>query len=46
MFNEHQISTLEWFLKDREKSEACFAIIEINYIIKYIQIENHYYKLL
>ncbi len=37
---KHQISILEWFLKDcvTLKTEAVVAITGINYILKYIQI--------
>ncbi len=48
MFLEQQISILEYFLKDHVtlkmlKIQLC--ITEINYILKYIQIEKSYFKL-
>ncbi len=51
-FLEQQIIILEWFLKDHVtlktgvmmlKIQLC--ITGINYILKYIQIENSYFKL-
>ncbi len=52
MFLEQQIGVLEWFLKDHVtlktgvmmlKIQLC--ITEINYILKYIHVENTYFKL-
>ncbi len=47
MFLEHQISILEWFLKDHVTlktgemaDENSAVIIEINYIWQYIKIEQ------
>jgi len=51
MFLEHQISMLEWFLKDHVtlktgvmmlKIQLC--ITGINYILKYVKIENGEHK--
>ncbi len=49
---EQQISILEWFLKDHVtlKTEVMMLKIQlcitgINYILKYIKIENSYFKL-
>ncbi len=53
MFLEQQISILEWFLKDHVTPKAGvmmlkiqLCITEINDILKYIQIENRYFKIL
>ncbi len=47
-FLEHQISILEWFLKDHVTFKTGvkfnFAITGINYILKYINIENSSFK--
>jgi len=50
--NLQKISILEWFLKDHVTLKTgvmmlkiSFAITEINYILKYINIENIYFKL-
>ncbi len=41
MFFEHQINILEWFLKDHVTLKTgVISIIGINYIQKYIKIEN------
>ncbi len=52
MFLEQQFSLLEWFLKDHVtlKTEVMMLKIQlyitgINYILKYIQIENSYFKM-
>ncbi len=49
MFFEQQIRILEWFLKDHVTGvmmlkKFSFEITGINYILKYIQIENSYFK--
>ncbi len=49
MFPEHQNSILEWFLKNSViLNTGCWkfivAITGINYIFKYINIENSYFK--
>ncbi len=42
MFLKHQISILEWFLKDTGEDWSNDAENSgINYILKYIQIENN-----
>ncbi len=53
MYLEQQISILEWFMKNHVtlKTEVMMLkiqlrITEINYILKYIQIENSYFKLI
>ncbi len=50
MFFEQQISILEWFLKDHLTLKTRvmmlkiqLRITEINYILKYIQIESSYF---
>ncbi len=52
MFLEQQISILEWFLKDPVIMKTGVMMLkielwitEINYMLKYIQIENSYFKL-
>ncbi len=52
MFNEHQISILEWFLKDHVTLKTAVMMLKIqlyitgiNRILKYIQIDNSYFKL-
>ncbi len=42
---KHKICILELFLHLTLKTGFSFAIIEINYILKYIKIENSYLKL-
>ncbi len=50
MFLEQKISRLEWFLKDRDTedwsndAENSALITGINYNLKYITIENSYFK--
>ncbi len=51
MFFVQQIRILEWFLKDHVTRKTGVMmlkiqlyIIGINYILKYIQIENSYFK--
>ncbi len=47
MYFEQQIRILEWFLNDHDWSndaENSALITEMNYILKYIQIENSYFK--
>ncbi len=51
MFLKQQIGILEWFLKDHMTenwTNGCrklyFAITEIKYILKYIKVENSYFK--
>ncbi len=51
MFLVQQISILEWFLKDHVtlkieeiKLKIQICITGINYILKYIQIENSYFE--
>ncbi len=42
------LKTLEWFLKDHvtlNDAEYSALLTEINYILKYIHIENSYLKL-
>ncbi len=43
MFFVQQIRILEWFLKDYVTGVMIY-ITGINYILKYIQIENSYFK--
>ncbi len=52
MFLEQQISILEWFLKDPVIMKTGVMMLkielwitEINYMLKYIQIENSYFKI-
>ncbi len=51
MLLEQQISILEWFLKDHDTedwsndAENSDLVTGINYILKYIHIENWYFKL-
>jgi len=46
MFLEHQICILKIFLIDHVTLRTgCFAITEINYIVKYNKVENSYFKL-
>ncbi len=48
MFFEQQIRILEWFLKDNVTGvmtqKFSFEITGINYILKYIKIENSNFK--
>ncbi len=51
MFREQQISVLEWFLKGHvtpktggNNAENLALITEISYMLKYIKIENSYFK--
>ncbi len=44
---EHQISILEWLLKDHVTLKTGVAAAEIdhrNYVLKYIKQENSYFK--
>ncbi len=52
MFVEKKIGILEWFLKDHVTLKTGVMMLkiqlyitEINYIFKYIQIENSFFKL-
>jgi len=49
MFLENQISILEWSCDIEDWRNGCwkfsFAILGINYILKYVKIENIYFKL-
>ncbi len=48
MLFEQQIRIFEWFLRDHVTRvmmlKFSFEITGINYILKYIQIENSYFK--
>ncbi len=44
MFLEQQMNILEWFLKDHVTAKNSALITEINCTLKYIQIENSYFK--
>ncbi len=48
-YYKQQISMLEWFLKDHVTLETGVMMLKIQicnkYILKYIQIENSYFKL-